>query len=127
MNEVIPTTELQQFSLMQAMSSLGYQLMRNPHGRHAFVNFNNMRIGKGVIAVSTAINLYNNTQQLNYFLGCDKYEVNQFRAAKIVSQIKLQYSSKKKGFINTSSHYVKFVDPAYENLFLIPHDAHGNE
>lgn len=122
MNEVITTTELQQFSLMQAMSSLGYQLMRNPQGRHAFVNFNNMRIGKGIIAVSTAIGLHNNYTLLSHFLNSDKYEINQFRAAKIVSQVKLQYSSKKKGFVNTASQYVKFVDPAYEHIFLIPRE-----
>ncbi len=119
MDKIINTTELQQFSLMQAMSTLGYQLMRNPQGRHAFVNFNNMRFGKGVIAVSTAISLYNNYKELGVFLNADKYEINQFNAAKIVRQVKLQYSSKKKAFVNTASSYVKFVDPVYENLFLI--------
>lgn len=119
MDKIYNTTELQQFSLMQAMSTLGYQLMRNPQGRHAFVNFNNMRTGKGVIAVSTAINLYNNYKNLGEFLNADKYEINQFNAAKIVCQVKLQYSSKKKGFVNTASQYVKFKDPAYEHLFLV--------
>jgi len=118
--EIINTEELKKFSLTQVMKRIGYTLMRSPNNHLLFVNPDKFRNGKGTISVKTAIELHNNTRRLEEFMDIDPYTLRQFKAAKIVRIVKLQYSSRKKIFVlhPITTNYVEFVDSGYPSLFF---------
>lgn len=115
------TADLQLFSLMQAMNSLGFDLMRTNKGGLVFFNPSRACKGANLFSVGRAIALHNNLTHMNNF-GYDSYFVNQFLAAKVVKRVKLQYSKKTKVLaINGTgnAHLVQVVDPTYLTLFNV--------
>lgn len=113
-NTSIKTKDLQIFSMMQAFSSAGYQLMRTDKGGLVFFCERAHR-GKNLLALEGAIRIYNNYELSKRFF--DAYALEQFQAAKVVKRIKLQYSKKTKQIIHQND-MVKFVKPEYEEMFL---------
>lgn len=117
---VADTRDLQLFSVIQAMGVLGYQLMNTNKGGKIFFNPAKSKTGDALICMRRAIMLHNcidvHYNQHHY----DAYTVNQFLAAKVVHNVKLQYSKRKKQiYVNggENAHYVAFTDEAYPQLF----------
>lgn len=123
--KVIETEYLQLFSLMQSFNAIGFSLMRTNRGGMCFVNTNPHRKGRDLISVYNAINMYNNVILLRD-VGFDAYEVEQFKAARVVKKCKLQYCKRKKK-VKTLNNMVAFVQPAYEALFLHIEEEGGDE
>lgn len=120
MEQIINTQDLQLFSLMQAMNTLGFELMRTNKGGFVFFNPSRSCNGNNLISMNNAITMYNKLSKTDSY-GYDAYYVNQFLAAKVVQHVKFQYSKKKKQLMlhseNGHAHYVRCVDDAYWNLF----------
>lgn len=112
-NTTINTKDLQIFSMMQAFGAAGYQLMRTNHGGLVF--FCERAKGKNLLSVEAAIRIYNHHQLATRFF--DSYAHAQFSAAKVVKNLKMQYSKKTKQII-IQNNMVKFVKPEYEDMFL---------
>lgn len=111
--DTIDTKDLQIFSMMQAFGAAGYQLMRTNHGGLVF--FCERAKGKNLLKLEAAIRIYNHHQLALQFL--DSYAHAQFSAAKVVKNLKMQYSKKTKQLI-IQNNMVKFVKPEYEDMFL---------
>lgn len=115
------TKDLQLFSVIQAMGTLGYQLMRTERNGYIFYNPTLTKFGKSLMSMQRAIMLHNCISPTSTH-GCDAYTVNMFLAAKVVHNVKLQYWKRKKRIsVNgaKSAHLVAFVDPAYAELFHV--------
>ena len=116
---VADTRDLQLFSVIQAMGVLGYQLMRTDKGGKIFYNPSKSKSGDALICMRRAVMLHNCIDHI-YPHGCDSYTVNQFLAAKVVHNVKLQYSKRSKQvYVNggENANYVAFTDPSYPQLF----------
>lgn len=109
------TYDLQLFSLMQCMSAIGYKLMRTERGGYVFMSTLNINKEEMLMSFNRAVRLYNNGIQDKY----DLYFQKQFEAAKIVKEIKIQYSKKqKRAFLQSvNSSLVKVVEPEYKRIF----------
>lgn len=131
-NEVINTTDLQQFSVQQFMSKLGYTLYRTQHGGLVFLYNYAGKHEYRMIGMNTAISLHNSgwdkvdgkatfkSASPSIDITADAYTVVQAVSAKVVEKVKLQYSCKKKTLVcgDKSNHFVKFALPEYEFLFI---------
>jgi hypothetical protein len=119
MNDIEDTRDLQLFSVIQAMATLGYQLMLTERGGKVFYNQSKRKTGDSLISIKRAINMHNSTQD-SHGHDHDLYALKQFFAAKVVHKVKLQYSKKNKTiYVNgsKSANYVLFVEPEYSELF----------
>lgn len=116
---VADTRDLQLFSVIQAMNVLGYQLMCTEKGGKVFYNPSKSKTGDALICMRRAIMLHNCIDIHNRH-NHDTYTVNQFLAAKVVHNVKLQYSKRSKQiYVNggQNANYVAFTDEAYPQLF----------
>jgi len=119
MVEIKDTKDIQLFSVIQAMGVLGYQLMRTSKGGKIFYNASKSKSGDALVCMRRAIMLHNCIDPI-YPHGYDSYTVNQFLAAKVVHNVKLQYSKRSKQvYVNggENANYVAFTDPSYPHLF----------
>jgi hypothetical protein len=119
MEPIYNTRDLQLFSVIQAMSVLGYQLMMTDKGGKVFYNPSLTKKGLALMSMQRAFMLHNCIDRLDTY-GFDFYTINQFLAAKVVHNVKLQYSKTKKSVYVNGGHtanYVAFVDYSYPELF----------
>lgn len=120
-DKITNTRDLQLFSLMQALATTGYQLMRTEKGGYVFYNPNRTRFGDSLMSMQSAIKVHNCMSHVDSG-GADPYTVNQFLAAKVVHSVKLQYCKRTKKLIvngGENAHLVAFTDEAYPELFNV--------
>jgi hypothetical protein len=120
-DKIIPTRDLQLFSVAQAMEVLGYKLWMTPTGGYLFYNKSRSNKGNALMSMQRAFMLHNCLGSIDT-MGYDIYTVNRFLAAKVVYSVKLQYCKRKKRvFVNggENANYVAFVDYNYREQFGI--------
>lgn len=123
--KIYDTKDLQLFSLMQAMNTIGYMLYRTNKGGLVFVSNLPINSARSCLSVGKAIHLYNHSTDILYNplknMGFDSYFCSQFEAAKVVKKLGIQYSKRKK-LVKVNGpefkNYVRFVHEDYFDLFL---------
>jgi hypothetical protein len=112
-------------SLLGFMEELGYTL----NEKYSFERFDmdyNGRSEFDVVSFQTAVNLHNTlwfrqgwklSNFQHKFFTVDAFTFKQAQAKRIVKVVKLQLNKKKKQ-LQVQNNMVKFVDPAYEMIWL---------
>lgn len=122
--EIKDTTQLQVHSLLGYMQALGYTFNMNAAGNSWFVSKDYINKGRGNIAFSTAVDIYNGRYHDNhgylrteYPFDFNVYRLRKAESARLVNFCNLQMS-KKTGFIKATSNLVNFTKSEYYDMFI---------
>lgn len=122
---IIDTKNVQMASLVAVMQEFGYWFNED------VCNFYDPENEYKIVSFKSAVELHNALEDIacniwieesdgysgfNHF-NFSIYDFNRAVGAQIVEKVKLQLNKKNK-YIKTQSHKIRFVCPAYENLFL---------
>lgn len=127
MTDIQSTKMLQLQSLYAFAEALGYYVSESAEGGENFYSCSLQNKHRSTVSFKTMIDLYNNKyleshgKTFNPPFEVDPYTFNKAQSAKIVWQLKLQYSKKKRQII-CQSDIVCFVDERYVDMFLENND-----